>query len=390
MLAIELFLSWIENDVTEGGEAMLAQVRLHCIIIKEYIMIGSKEEDSYSVRDILITIKSFSKYLLRKWWVLLLCIMIGASLGAGYYFLQKPRYEALTSFILEEKSGSGGGLAGLASQFGMDMGSLGMSGGSLFAGDNIFEILKSKKIIFKVLLSKTSQIQKPQVTLADLFLEFSGWKKAWSKRPELAELNYSNVVSETNLTSQQDSTLNLIQIYLVRKALMAERKNKKGSIITVTLAAANPLFARLFSERVVEEATVFYLDVKTKIAQTNINQMQRRADSLLYLLNRKSYTVASTQLLDVNPGFKAAGVPAEIAGRDKMVLSTIYVEVTKNLEASKLLLSQQTPIVQILDRPDELLTDKKTSLPTLTAIMAFGALFFIVLFLLGRFIFRFN
>ena len=79
----------------------------------------------------------------------MLFILVGFALGTVFYYRQKPKYRAVCTFILEEKSSGGGGLSGLASQFGLNIGSL--SGGSIFSGDNIINILKSKKVVEQVL-----------------------------------------------------------------------------------------------------------------------------------------------------------------------------------------------------------------------------------------------
>lgn len=120
----------------------------------------------------------------------------------------------------------------------------------------------------------------------------------------------------------------------------------------------------------------------------NIARMQRRADSLLALLNNKSYSVAASQMLDINPGFKTATVPTEIASRDKTVIATLYAEVTKNLEASKLILSQQTPVIQILDKPAWPLVDKREKLIKLCLIGIFTTLLITVSLLGIQFIIR--
>lgn len=321
-----------------------------------------KKEENLLQIDILGIVQSFLKYLRKKWLQLLLCGIFGAALGVGYYFIQKPRYEAVTTFILEEKSAGSGGLAGLASQFGFNIGSM-TSGGSIFAGDNILDILLSKQILYKALLSRPDTVQgaKSQ-TLADIFLSYKGWKKKWSSKPYLKDISYQGIVDIQMLTPRQDSVLTLIYESLLKNSLIVDRLNKKGSIIKVRVTAPDRLFARSLTEKLVDEAAKLYLDIKTGTAQANIDNMQRRADSLLYLLNRKSYNVAAIQPLDMNPGVKSAVVPTEIAIRDKSVLGTLYAEVTKNLEASKLLLSQQTPVIQILDRPGLLLEDKKSKI----------------------------
>lgn len=319
------------------------------------------KDEKYSLNDIVNISKSFLGYLQKKWWLLTLTVIVGVGLGIGYYFIQKPKYEAVTTFILEEKSSGGGGLAGLASQFGLDIGGMG-SGGSIFAGDNILDILKSRKIVQKVLLSKVDpNNNKTEQSLADYFLDYSGWQKKWSSKTNLSAISYKNVQSSDSLNVLQDSVLNLIYDYLIEKSIYADRLNKKGTIIKVQITDSNPLFVKIMTDRLVEEAGKLYLDIKTGTSTANINKMQRRADSLLALLNNKSYSVAASQMLDINPGFRTATVPVEIGNRDKTVIATVYAEVTKNLEASKLILSQQTPIIQILDRPAWPLIDKRMS-----------------------------
>ncbi|HZF64008.1 MAG TPA: hypothetical protein VEZ55_05975, partial [Chitinophagaceae bacterium] len=111
-------------------------------------------EDYYSISTVAQVLRTFfATYILKKWWLLLLVLVAGVISSLVYYHNQKPKYMAVCTFILEEKSASGGAMAGLASQFGFNLASLG-SGGSIFAGDNILEILKSKKVVQKVLLSQ--------------------------------------------------------------------------------------------------------------------------------------------------------------------------------------------------------------------------------------------
>lgn len=327
-------------------------------------------ERYYSLGEIVNSIKSFLQYLRKRWWMLALTILAGAGLGSGYYYMQKPKYEAVTTFILEEKSSGGNGLAGLASQFGFNMSGL-MGSGSIFSGDNILEILKSKKIVKQVLLSKVDNTKPGDKALADLFLEFTGIKNRWKQNPVLAGMSFDVVPKQ--ISPVQDSILNVISEAIIKKNLLIERTRKQGSIIRVQVTASDGVFARLMTARLVEEAAKLYMDIRIGTAQENIRQLQRRSDSLLLLLNNKSFNAAAIQQLDINPGVRTAAVPVEIASRDKTVLATLYAEVTKNLEASKLLLSQQTPVIQLLDQPGYLLEDQKKGILLLIVAFAFGA-----------------
>ena len=329
-----------------------------------------KKEDYYSAGDMLAGVKSFLNQLRKRWWLFLLIALAGAGAGAFYYYSQKPKYEAVCTFILEEKQGGMGGLGSIASQFGLDIG--GMSGGgSIFAGDNILDILKSKKVVQQVLLSRVDSGGSRGITLSDLYLDFSGLKEKWKNKPRLQNISFAG--GDKKLDPVQDSVLNIIYDQVNKKNLVADRISKKGTIIKVQVTAQNQVFAKLLTERLVEQAGKMYLSIKTGTAQANINRMQRRSDSLLALLNNRSYRAASSQLLDVNPGLKTAAVPVEIAVRDKTVIATLYTEVVKNLEASKLLLSQQTPVIQLLDTPGLSLYDNKKGIAFLVIVFSFVA-----------------
>lgn len=321
-------------------------------------------------------IRLFKQYLKQRRLFLIGLTILGLLLGTGYYFLQKPRYEGITTFILEEKSPGGGSLAGLATQFGLDLGGLSGGGSGIFSGDNILDILKSKKIVYKALLLPADQNKPDSSTLADLYLSISGKKKKWENRPDLVSLNFSNTGltdGEIQLSALQDSVLNLVHEELVKKSIVVDRLNKKGSLIKVQVNSIDKDFSRILSERLVVEATNLYLEVKTGNSLKNIAYLQKRSDSLLMALNRRSFTAAEKLPLDLNPGVKSAIVPAEIANRDKAVAATLYAEITKNLEASKLILSQQTPVIEVLDRPGYLLDDNKKGLVLIVG--AFGLLF---------------
>ena len=88
--------------------------------------------------------QDFAKLLLQRVRTFFILSGVAVVLALGYYFFQKPAYEARVSFILEEKSSSlSSGLSGIASSFGIDIASM-SGGGTLFSGDNILDILQSR------------------------------------------------------------------------------------------------------------------------------------------------------------------------------------------------------------------------------------------------------
>ncbi|WP_395616650.1 Wzz/FepE/Etk N-terminal domain-containing protein [Aquirufa sp.] len=301
--------------------------------------------------DVIESVKRFFSYLRSQSKLIALCGFLGLVLPLIYRALQKPAYEASTTFILEEKSATGGGLAGIASQVGLDLGSLG-SGSSLFTGDNILDIIKSRVIIEKVLLTPISG--NSGKTLADLYLEFSGMGEKLPAPVSFASPTVANTV-------YQDSVLYVMYDQIAKKNVSVDRMNKKGSIFKIVTVSQNQVFSKNFAERLLKETTTYYVNVKTSSALANVKRLQARGDSLLRVLNAKSYNAASFQILDPNVAFKSMSVPAEVSSRDKSIVFSIYAEVTKNLEMSRIALVSQTPVIQLLDVPKYPLMDDRKS-----------------------------
>lgn len=337
------------------------------------------EKKTIVLGDVIESIKRFFSYLRSQFKLIALFAVIGLVLPLIYRALQKPAYAASTTFILEEKSANGGGLAGLASQVGLDLGSLG-SGSSLFTGDNILDIIKSRVIIEKVLMTPISG--NSGKTLADLYLEFSGLGERLPAPVSFA-IPAASVVAPAH-SVYQDSVLYVMYEQIAKKNVSVDRLNKKGSIFKIVTVSQNQVFSKNFAERLLKETTTYYVNVKTSTAAANVKRLQARGDSLLRVLNAKSYNAASFQILDPNVAFKSMSVPAEVSSRDKSIVFSIYAEVTKNLEMSRIALVSQTPVIQLLDVPKFPLMDDRKSYVFLGIAGLLGGLlvgFFLCLYL---------
>lgn len=342
-----------------------------------------------SLAELIEKFKAFYQYLKTKWLSLLLAGIIGGALGIGYYYLQTPKYTAECTFVLDEKSGSGGGLASLASSFGVDIGGMLGGGGSLFAYDNILDILQSRRIVETVLLTEVDTAKITHQTLADLYLDFTKLKKAYDKKARTADIHFNGYNNRDQLSPVQDSILFVICKAVIKNNLVIDRTNKKTQIFKVDVTSINERFSKLMSERIVAETKNLYIGIKTGTTQRNIDRLQQKADSLLVLLNGKSYESAEMQVLNANPAVKIVGVAAKLAGRNELLIGTLYTEVVKNLESAKTMLMVQTPVIQVIDSPKLPLELQKKGLKLLVMICGFiflsvSCLYFLIQFLIRK------
>ena len=311
-------------------------------------------------------IQRFLNYFISQYKIILYITLITSALGLLYGKLQPSTYKATSTFIVEDKSGKGGGgLSGLASQFGIDVGGLTGGGAGLFDGDNILEIIKSRSIIEKVLLTKMEEPSSLKgQTIADYYIQINNLAPAFeSKNINLKSLNFAGLTDGAKHTIQQDSILYILYSR-INKDISVEKKNKKSTIITLELVSEDQVFSKTFTEELLKQTSDLYIDIKTGNLSRSINKIQQKADSLQNSLTgiyQKSFQAENaTKLYNVNSSLRINTSQTEIAARDKTVSSTLYAEVVKNLETLKLSLINQTPVIQVLDTPKYPLFDQRT------------------------------
>jgi hypothetical protein len=327
-------------------------------------------DNTFNLGETIDKLKLLLKFYLNNYKIILVSIFISLAFSSIYYIWEKPRFQADTTFVLMESGGSkGGSLASLTSQFGIDIGGLGGQS-SIFSGDNIFDIFKTKSIVEKVLLTKYDSTN--STTLMDIYLQ-NLYKRRFLKFAEVKiPVTYNNYTLESTPDRLKDSLLDVVYNLVINSNIKIDKLNKKGSIIKLTVDSKDEKFSKIFNERLIEEVKKMYYKIKNSNTQENINKLQYKADSLELILNSKSIQTANAQVINVNPALKKIAVPSELKQKDLTIVMAIYGEVIKNLEFSKMTQAQQTPIFQVLDTPKYPLFNSKLHLNKLLVI-GFGA-----------------
>jgi len=313
------------------------------------------KKDEVSLKEILLKIRDWLRFLFSKWWIISLFGILGGILGFCYAISKKPVYTATTTFVLEDEKGSGGlsSIAGLASMAGVDL----QTGGGVFQGDNIFELYKSRKMVAQTLLTEVVIAGKKQL-LIDNYVDFNKLREKWSEKAELANLHFggksaldTNAVRTTRLT---DSVINVIVSDITKNYLFVAKQDKKLNIIKVDVKASNEDFAKLFNETIVQNVNDFYVRTKTKKALENVKILQQKTDSVRYVMNgainRAAYVADATPNLNqVRQAQRAAPVQRSqfSAETNRAILSTLI----QNLELAKISLRKEAPLIQVIDEP---------------------------------------
>lgn len=331
-------------------------------------------------KDIVVYADTTFRYLLRNWVKLLIAGVIGGVAGLIIAWTKPVTYTSQLSFILEEAK-TGGNLSAIAGQFGVDIG--GSSGPStILSGDNIIGLLKSRKFTRDILLTPYNG----QQSLADRYAEVYQLREDWMKSSRVGKDVYFPVGKPGGFTRLQDSLMIILESAMLER-IDVQRPDKKMSFLVVTGTTKDEMLSKLFVERLVTHVVDFYIETKTRRQRTNVARLQNRTDSIAVLLNSRTYSAAAAQskLLDVNPAYRTATVSAELVTRDKGMLAVIYSELVKNLEMQKALLTQETPVIQVVDSVELPLKKNITSKSKSAIIGAVLAGLLAALLLIGRY-----
>ena len=337
------------------------------------------DAEEISLKELVQKLRNVWKFLLSHWLKILIAGILGGSLGLGYAFFKPIKYTSRLTFVVEDAKSSVGGLASLAGQFGFDLG--GAGGGGIFSGDNVLLFLKSEGLIRETLLTLYDGTGKE--TLADRYATASELKEDWLDDEEIGPIDFSKFPKGV-LPRLEDSLLQEMITEILKSDLIVAKPDKKASFIEVKVVTRDELLSSLFTERLVKIATDRYVESKTKTKVINVAKLQTKADSLAAVLNNKTYAAGSSQqtLVDINPALRTAPIAFEISTREKTMAATIFAEVIKNLEVSKTILNQETPIIQMVDKSTFPLQQEKIGKLKSLLIGGFLAAVLFVLYLL--------
>ncbi len=329
-------------------------------------------QDEISLAELWLKAKSVIAYL---WRFKFLIMGVGLLFALGGYFkvkMAKPSYTASLTFALEQGGGASG-LGGLASQFGFSMG----GGGEGLGGDNLLSLMKSRRIVQDVLLTKI-YVEGDSLLLINQYVATQTKLKAkWDT------LGLYPIDAKKCCAPMQDSAIGTVVKNVLEKSLAVAKVDKKQSFVTVTYEGHDEVFTGAFVELLTAKSTNFYVQTKMSNSNANIAKLERRVDSvsaeLQYAMmgytaaqDQNSFTVQTT-----------AKVPTMQKQMKVTMLTTLYGELIKNLELLKTMSAREEPLITMIDRPHYPLRVHESKLKS-AAIGGFLGVFLTLLFLGGR------
>ncbi len=290
-------------------------------------------------------LRNMIKALLNKWWLFSILGILGGIGGIWYASIQQIQYQSHLTFALDEGASEGGGLSGaasLAAQFGLSVG----GANDVFAGDNITEIMLSRRVIERVLLSVDTFENKSQ-PLIEYYLKMSG--KRNTADTSFLNIHFFPGENRTTFSYQKNKALYKVYRYFLDAYISARKPNKKLNIYEVSVVSVSEKFTKIFTDRLINETNAFYTEIRSKKSKETLAILEQRTQAMKGNFNKSLENNAIAQDANLNTSFAAARVPVIKEQANSQVYGGAYGEMFKNLEMARYQYLKSIPLMQVID-----------------------------------------
>ena len=301
-------------------------------------------DDEIPLKDILIKLSDYKAYLFKKKFIIIALSLAFCVLGILLAITSEEKYNAELTFVVEgpQDGDSFGKMSGIACQFGFDVGG---NSSATFSQSNVLELLKSRRVVVAALMQKVKIAGKEDL-LIEHYLEINGIKEDWNKEGVFTPISFHD-----KITYIHDSISGNIWRSMVEDKLVVEMQSDEANIISLSYSSANEELAKQFVEVLIDQMSKMYVVYKTAQAKKTLDFLKDRADSVFSELQLAEEKFSKVR--DINQRIvKASGRLKELQLMRRVeVLNAMYLEIIKNLELSKITLLNNTPIINIIDKP---------------------------------------
>lgn len=298
----------------------------------------------------------YLKSIKKRWYLHLLLPLIFSAIFLKMALGTKVVYTATTTFLPTSDSPS----SGVGSSISMLLGSVGGGGGGGGEGGYFIPLMMSKSISEQV-VEDTIEWQGKKRLLADVIIEnepplsFSTRMKVTIIKTLIAIFKPKPKLEAAGASDNGVNRSNIIlgaKIAREKSEVITGQDPENMGVIFFSYTDFNPALIKIVADRYIKVITNYYKSQKTEKSRRNYEFYVRRTDSVKYVLDRNLRKGAKIEDEEKFKIFAQDVIPSrEIEGQTEL-LNQMYAQLVSLREAALNDLMQETPVVQILDKPE--------------------------------------
>lgn len=315
------------------------------------------------------------RHINRNWLWFGVVALIAAVAGYFYAAQKKPVYESYVSFALEGGQDKMSSAMGFANQLGISVG----GNTDVFSGDNILDIIMSRRIIESTLLAIDTIDNKP-VTMVEYYQQHIAPEP---KKKALQKIHFLPGENRADFGYTKDSLLYKIYQDFYKNRITARRPEKNVNIYEVMVKTPDERFTKIFTDILIEKTNSFYKEISSQKARETLEILEKRVPAMKGKLDATITSRAAIEDANLNTAFAEAEVQKTKELSDSKVYAGAYAELFKNLEMARFQYLKSIPLMQIIDSPEYPMKKIKPSGLLTAVIFAVAAVFLMLVVFIG-------
>jgi uncharacterized protein involved in exopolysaccharide biosynthesis len=272
----------------------------------------------------------FKKYLLLFF---LTSLVFG---GIGYYYATTlPEQYSSVARILPEYSGaapSSGGLGDLASLAGVSL----RGRTDAIRPDLYPDILNSRPFLIKALSTKLPTRNGNQVLLINVLSK---------KATPFTAAQIASYDTLVNMTKEQEGAMNALRFRITPVI------EKTSGVLAISVELPDPILAAATARMAVEYLQEFVTNYRSAKLVERIHLLTKQGEEARQKYQKAEIALSSYRDRNLNPFTNLSRVEEQRLQNDFLQYQALYTELRRQLEAVKLQVQEEAPVVKVLEPP---------------------------------------
>ncbi|MCU0338880.1 MAG: hypothetical protein MUE30_03275 [Spirosomaceae bacterium] len=288
---------------------------------------------------------------IKNWWLIILITGIGAAIGY-YVDSKKNKRTQYVAKIVFSISGSGGGqdMGGLGSLLGMAGG--GSGDASLFRGENLFYIMKTRPVLEKALLSKVKLNNGTEDYFLNVYLDSTFIRQdEWAEIAEGWLKVRMTKDSRAQMAKTERDVFDNALLKIRDRELFIAQPDVRTAFYQLLIEMDNEFVSKTFAELILKTVEEVYQDNQTKKSKEMKKVLEDRVAQISGQLNNTESRLAQTTAINTDAVIPTAKVNETRLTRSSTFLTSLYLEASRNLENVKMSIIKESPLFTVHEPP---------------------------------------
>ena len=298
-----------------------------------------KDEDIRLV-DVIDSFNNYFKYLLRKFYIVI--IGVGGLTYGGYLFaiLSAPTYIANVSFNAVDPKAAGG-LLSLAS-------SLGFSIGGSSTNDVLLGVFSSRGV-FKSALLEEVIVEGKTEKLANFYMRVFGYDQGIHSVPGYEHFKFT--APTVNAMNRIEDSIASVMYYDYTDSYLSVEFDVPTGLIKAEIETPSYELSRLLGQAIMKNTIQFYQAKQVESAKVSFDNVSVRLDSIKREIELRENMMATSQDVNIFNRKKEGIVDQDKLDREINNLTYMYSDALNSKESAKQTMAGQNITIRVVDDP---------------------------------------